>query len=172
MKSPHIFLSSRVNTPSSPSFCCWTGAPALSALFWLPLNPLQHLCNFPVLGAPALDVVLQMGPHRSRAEGHNHLPLPAAPSLLMQPRTQLAFRAATHPLLLLLLLLCCHACAVGQCVPSHLQPRGSQRLSSTALALEQSQTSSGERWPPVPPSPKVPLRQPMTQSLITSFIHH
>jgi len=30
------------------------------------------------VGAPVLDVEYQMGPHKGRAEGDNHLPLPAA----------------------------------------------------------------------------------------------
>ena len=36
-----------------------------------------------------------MGPHKSRVEGDNHLPLPAGHPFLMQPRTQLAFWAAS-----------------------------------------------------------------------------
>ena len=42
-----------------------------------PLDPLQQLSVFLILGAPYLDTVLQMGPHKSRIEGDNHLPLPA-----------------------------------------------------------------------------------------------
>ena len=42
-----------------------------------PLDSFQELCVFLVLGAPGLDAVLQMGPHKSGAEGDNHLPLPA-----------------------------------------------------------------------------------------------
>ena len=42
-----------------------------------PLDPLQQLHIFPVLGAPDLDAVLKMGPHKSRAERDSHLPVPA-----------------------------------------------------------------------------------------------
>ncbi|XP_032300907.1 transcription factor PU.1 isoform X1 [Coturnix japonica] len=42
-----------------------------------PLDPLQKLHIFPVLGTPDLDTVLQLGPHEGRAEGDNHLPGPA-----------------------------------------------------------------------------------------------
>ena len=42
-----------------------------------PLDPLQQLHIFPVLGAPDLDTVLQMGPYEDRAERDNHLPVPA-----------------------------------------------------------------------------------------------
>ena len=42
-----------------------------------PLDPLQQLCVFIVLGAPSLDTVLQMEPHKGRVEGNHHLFLPA-----------------------------------------------------------------------------------------------
>ncbi|KAK4827094.1 hypothetical protein QYF61_014196 [Mycteria americana] len=42
-----------------------------------PPDPLQQLHVFPVLRAPELDAVLQVGSHQSRAEGQNHLPRPA-----------------------------------------------------------------------------------------------
>ncbi|KAK4816932.1 hypothetical protein QYF61_025428 [Mycteria americana] len=38
-----------------------------------PLDPLQQVHVFPVLRAPELDAVLQVGSHQSRAEGQNHL---------------------------------------------------------------------------------------------------
>ena len=60
-----------------------------------PLDLLQELCVLPVLGAPGLDTVLQMGPLKGRAEGDNPLLLPDAIPLLIQPRTQLAFQAAS-----------------------------------------------------------------------------
>jgi len=41
------------------------------------LDPFQQLHIPPVLEAPALNTVLQMGPHMDRAEGENHLSLPA-----------------------------------------------------------------------------------------------
>jgi len=58
------------------------GAPALCAYLWPPLDLLQQLHIFLVLGAPGLDPVLQLGPHNVRAERDKHLPLPAGhPSL-------------------------------------------------------------------------------------------
>ena len=39
-----------------------------------PLNKLQKLLIFLVLQAPGLDAVFQMGPHKNRVEGDNHLP--------------------------------------------------------------------------------------------------
>ena len=42
-----------------------------------PLDPLQELHVFLVLGVPGLDAVFWMGPHKSQVEGDNHLPLPA-----------------------------------------------------------------------------------------------
>ena len=52
------------------------------------LQTLDHLCGPPpdsiqkihlflVLGAPDLNTVLQLGPHKSRVEGDSHLPHPA-----------------------------------------------------------------------------------------------
>ena len=43
----------------------------------LPLDLLQQLSTPPVLGAPGVVTVLQMGPHEDRIEGDNPLPLPA-----------------------------------------------------------------------------------------------
>ena len=48
-----------------------------------PLDPLQKPDIIPVLGPPGTDAVLQMDPHKSRAEGSNHLPHPTATPLLM-----------------------------------------------------------------------------------------
>ena len=45
-----------------------------------PLDPLQKLHIFSVLGAPDLDAVLhtfQMRPHKGKVEGNNHLHSPA-----------------------------------------------------------------------------------------------
>ncbi|KAK4823178.1 hypothetical protein QYF61_027082 [Mycteria americana] len=42
-----------------------------------PLDLLQQVHVFPVLRAPELDAVLQVGSHQNRAEGQNHLPRPA-----------------------------------------------------------------------------------------------
>jgi len=42
-----------------------------------PLDPLQQLYSFLLLGASGLDVVLQMQPHEGRVEGDSHLPYSA-----------------------------------------------------------------------------------------------
>ncbi|XP_075282414.1 zinc transporter ZIP13 isoform X2 [Opisthocomus hoazin] len=42
-----------------------------------PLDPLQHIHVLPMLGAPELDAVLQVGSHESGVKGQNHLPRPA-----------------------------------------------------------------------------------------------
>ncbi|KAK4830254.1 hypothetical protein QYF61_009321 [Mycteria americana] len=42
-----------------------------------PLDLLQQVHVFPVLRAPELDAVLQVGSYQSRVEGQNHLPQPA-----------------------------------------------------------------------------------------------
>ena len=62
-----------------------------------PLDLIQKFHILPVLGAPGLDTELQMGPHKGRAEGDNHLPLPAGCPFVMQPRILLAFRAVSCP---------------------------------------------------------------------------
>ena len=46
----------------------------------------QQLCILRVLGSPGLDAVLQMGPHEGKVDEDSALPLPAATSLLMEPR--------------------------------------------------------------------------------------
>ena len=43
-----------------------------------PLDPLQQVHVFPVLGSPELDAVLQVGSHESGGEGQNPLPRPAS----------------------------------------------------------------------------------------------
>ena len=42
-----------------------------------PLDPLQKLHVFPVLGDSDLHAILPLGPHEDRIEGDNHLPLAA-----------------------------------------------------------------------------------------------
>ena len=62
-------------TSPGPSACLHRrDAPALH-LHGPPLDPLQKLHIFPVLGAPDLDPVDQMGLREGRAEGDNHLPV-------------------------------------------------------------------------------------------------
>jgi len=41
-----------------------------------PLDPLQELHVLPVLGAPGLDTVLQMGPHKELSRGAQSPPSP------------------------------------------------------------------------------------------------
>jgi len=60
-----------------------------------PLAPLEQLHVCPVLRAPELDAGLPGGSHQSGAEGQNPL-LHLMPTLLvMQPRVQLTFWAAS-----------------------------------------------------------------------------
>ena len=42
-----------------------------------PLDPLQQVHVLLMLGAPELNAILQVGSHKSRVEGENHLPQPA-----------------------------------------------------------------------------------------------
>ncbi|KAK4812348.1 hypothetical protein QYF61_017125 [Mycteria americana] len=59
------------------------------------LDPLQQVHVFPVLRAPELDTILQVGSHQGRAEGQDHLPRLLATLLWMQPRIRLAFWAVS-----------------------------------------------------------------------------
>ena len=45
-----------------------------------PLGPLQQLCILPLLEAPGLDAVLQMGPHEGRVEGDSPFTVPVGHS--------------------------------------------------------------------------------------------
>jgi len=58
-----------------------------------PLNPLQQLHNFLLLGVPDLDAALQARPNKGRVERDNHSLALLATSLFMQPRISLAFQA-------------------------------------------------------------------------------
>jgi len=59
-----------------------------------PLDSIQHLHTLPVLGAPGLDAVLQMGPQEGSAERDRITSLDLlATLLLMQPEIRLAFWA-------------------------------------------------------------------------------
>jgi len=79
----------------------WTNLPRASApqlpCLGMGMSTAAHLHEpylcflfLPVLGAPGLGTVLQMGPHKGRADRDNHLPRLAATPLLMQPRRLLA----------------------------------------------------------------------------------
>ena len=91
MKSPQSLLFS---PPTPSAFLHRKGAPALRVSSWPPLDPLQQLGVFLVTGATDPHAVLQTGSHEGRVEG-TVTSLPAATSLLMQLRIQLAFQAAS-----------------------------------------------------------------------------
>ncbi|KAK4816062.1 hypothetical protein QYF61_011070 [Mycteria americana] len=56
-----------------------------------PLDPLQQVHVFPVLRAPELDAVLQVGSHQSGGEGQNHLPGPAGHASFDAPQDAIDF---------------------------------------------------------------------------------
>ena len=86
-----------LNSPRSQPFFIREMLQVPSYLCGPPLDPLQQLPVFLVLGAPDLDAVLQMGPHKGRVERDNHLLALLATPLLMELRIPLAFQAAsTH----------------------------------------------------------------------------
>jgi len=97
MRSPQSLLFPKLNKLNSLSLSS-TGEVLQPSdhLSSPPLDPLQQLQILPVLGAPGLDKVLQMRPHKSKAEGGNPLPLPAATPLLMQPRMLVAWAPSAH----------------------------------------------------------------------------
>ncbi|KAK4827196.1 hypothetical protein QYF61_015224 [Mycteria americana] len=53
------------------------GVPSSYHFCGPPLDPIQQVHVLPVLRAPELDTVLQVGSHQSRVEGWNHFPRPA-----------------------------------------------------------------------------------------------
>lgn len=63
------------------------------------MDPLQQLLIFLLLGAPALDAVLQMGPHEGRAEGDNYLPLPAGHPFTDVAQDTIGLLSCKHTLL-------------------------------------------------------------------------
>ena len=64
-----------------------------------PLDRLQKLYIFPLLGAPGLDTVLQVRPHKSKVEGYNHLPLPAGHSSFEAAKGPVGLQGCKHTLL-------------------------------------------------------------------------
>ena len=54
----------------------WCFGPAITFVPWSSSGP-SPAALFLVLGAPDLEAVLQMGPHKGRVERDNHLPVPA-----------------------------------------------------------------------------------------------
>jgi len=77
VSSPRSLLFSGLNKPSSLNLSSQErkSSQPSDCLSGPPLNLFQELHILPVLGAPGLDAVLLMGPHKSWVEGHNHLPL-------------------------------------------------------------------------------------------------
>ncbi|KAK4816170.1 hypothetical protein QYF61_011552 [Mycteria americana] len=63
-----------------------------------PLDPFQQLHVLPVLKAPELDTVLQVGSHQSRVEGQNHLPQPAGHASAAAAQGVGGFLGCNHPL--------------------------------------------------------------------------
>ena len=87
MRSPCSLLFSKINKTSSLPVFIWEVLQSSDHLCAPPLDLVQQLHIFPVLGAPGLDAVLHVGPHKGRVEGDNHLPQPAgfqAVSILIQ----------------------------------------------------------------------------------------
>ena len=74
---------------------CLHSKGAFDHLHGPPLDLLQKLHIFLVLGAPDLDAVLQLGPHKGRVRGTITSLTPLATLLLMEPSTSLAFQAAS-----------------------------------------------------------------------------
>jgi len=72
MRSPRRLLFSKLNNPSSLNLS--SQERCSSHLSGPPLDPLQELHIFPVLGDPGLDAVLQMGPQKSQVEGESRIP--------------------------------------------------------------------------------------------------
>ena len=77
MRSPQSLLFSRLKKPCSFSLSsgerCSNPLIIYVALLWA----FSKSLTFPVLETPDSDIVLQMGPHKGRAEEDNHLPCPA-----------------------------------------------------------------------------------------------
>ena len=63
------------------------------------MDELQQVCVFPVLRTPHLDTVLQVRPHQSRVEGHNHLPSPAGHASLDAAQDMVGFLGCKGTLL-------------------------------------------------------------------------
>ena len=63
------------------------------------LHALGKLDIFPVLGAPDLDRVLQMGPHEGREEEDNHLLVPAGHPSSDGTRDTIGLPGCKHTLL-------------------------------------------------------------------------
>ncbi|KAK4816374.1 hypothetical protein QYF61_016278 [Mycteria americana] len=77
IRSPRSLLFSRLNNPNSQPLLIGEVFQPPDHFCGPPLDPLQQVHVFPVLRAPELDAVLQVGSHQSRGEGQNHLPRPA-----------------------------------------------------------------------------------------------
>jgi len=64
-----------------------------------PLDPLQQVDVFLVLGAPELDAVIQVGSYQSRAEGQNPLLRPAGHATFDAAWDMVGFLGSEHILL-------------------------------------------------------------------------
>jgi len=76
VRSPQSLLFTRLNNPNSLSLSSQERCSSPQHFSGPPLDPLQQLYVFPVLGAPELDAGLQMVSHQSGAEEQNPLPQP------------------------------------------------------------------------------------------------
>ena len=75
----HAAFSTPGSTSPAPSSCLYKRVvPAFWYLCSPPLDSLQKLNSFPVLGAPDLDAVLQMGPREGRAKQRGTVPFLSA----------------------------------------------------------------------------------------------
>ncbi|KAK4816463.1 hypothetical protein QYF61_017191 [Mycteria americana] len=70
-------LFSRLNNPNSQPFLIGEVFHPPDHFRGPPLDPLQQVHVFPVLRAPELDAVLQVGSQQRGVKGQNHLPRPA-----------------------------------------------------------------------------------------------
>ena len=73
---PRSLLFSRLNSPNSQPFLTAEVLQPSDHLCDHPKDSLQQVHVSPVLGAPELDAVLQVGSHHCGAEGQNALPRP------------------------------------------------------------------------------------------------
>ena len=75
--SPEPFLLQAKQPPLSQPFLIGDVFHPSDHFYGPPLDPLQWVHVFPVLRAPGLDLILQVGSHNSGVEGQIHLPWPA-----------------------------------------------------------------------------------------------
>jgi len=71
MRSPRSLLFCRLNKPGSLSLSLRRGAPALGSSLWPSSGPSPTPPHLSCVGAPDLDAILQVRPHKGRAEGQS-----------------------------------------------------------------------------------------------------